>query len=122
MDKNIYYNNQKEIIAYLLKDSYTIIAHNPEDPDHIFGYIVCQPTAARIGVVHYCFVKQPFRGLGIGTLLLNEAKNYTDHDDEHPMVATHATSVFHGMISDRYNIMYNPYLVYRSLIDEDKAT
>lgn len=120
VNKDIYYQNQKEVIAYLLNNSYTIVAHNPEDKDHIFGYIVCQPSQSNVAIVHYCFVKLPFRNWGIGSMLLEEAKNYTGHDRRYPICATHATGVFHSVLAEKYNAMFNPYMVYRSLIDEDR--
>ena len=121
MNKEIYYDNQKEVIAYLLDNSFVLVAHNPQDSNQIFGYIVAQPTSQGIGIIHYCFVKQPFRNLGIATMLLNEAKAQVGHNPTMPMACTHATGVFHGVLSKKYNIMYNPYLIYRSLINEDRC-
>jgi hypothetical protein len=123
INKEIYYMNQKEIIRYLIDQSIVLVAHNPQDYDQIFGYIIGQPSAESIGIVHYCFVKQPFRTLGIGTLLLAELRRLIGHDSELPMAATHATGVFHAALADKYNIIFNPYLVYREFIEhEDQNT
>lgn len=120
INKEIYYANQKEIVRYLLENSMIIVAHNPSDIHQIFGYIVAQPTNQHIGVIHYCFVKQAFRNLGIGTLLYREAQAATEHNTSYPMACTHATGLFHQVLSRRYDIMYNPYLIYMEFLNEDR--
>lgn len=112
--KDIYYQNHKHIIADILRESITVVAVNPEDAGQIFGYIVCQPTREGVGVLHYCFVKQAYRGLGVGTMLYNEARTVTHHDTELPMACSHATGVFYAELGKRYNIIFNPYLIMRS--------
>ncbi len=50
-----------------------ILAVNPEFEDQIFGFI-CVERGFRFPVVHYCYVKQPYRKLGIARGLF-EASN-----------------------------------------------
>jgi len=48
------------------------VAVNQEQPDQIFGYLISE-TGWPWPVVHFSFVKAPFRQFGIAKLLLGEA-------------------------------------------------
>ena len=121
VDKEIYYANQKEIINYILQTSYVICAHNPDDINQLFGYIVAEPSDYGPAIIHYVFVKQPFRNLGIGTMLYREAKSYTNHTSGAPVIATHATGPFHESLCKKYRAVYDPFLIFRGLLNENES-
>lgn len=50
-----------------------LIACNPEDDDQIFGFI-CHEQGFRLPLVHFTYVKQPFRKFGIARGLFGAAK------------------------------------------------
>jgi GNAT superfamily N-acetyltransferase len=66
-----YYREQTFVVQQILANSRVVVACNPEDETQIFGYIVAQDSpAARF--VHYLYVKQPYRRLGIARALVKE--------------------------------------------------
>lgn len=121
IDKDVYYYYQKHIIRDLLQESHVMVAVNPDDLDQIYGYCLAQTSERGCGVIHYIFVKQSFRRLGIATLLYAEARRRTHTLGRDPMIATHATGVFHKELGEKYNVIYNPYLLFREdSYDEDE--
>jgi GNAT superfamily N-acetyltransferase len=83
------------------------IAVSATDPDQIFGYIVSEP-----GVVHYLFVKETFRRMGIGKALLTSAL-----DDDCEFIYTFRTPVCR-QLPDTYVGTYNPNHVRRKPSNE----
>lgn len=106
----IYFNNHKVIVSKLLREAGIVIAANPENPTQIFGYGVYSPTSGNVTVLHYLYVKHPFRRLGIGTDILRVIKNLSCHDLDLPVAATHMTSVG-AMIQEKWKVIYNPYVL-----------
>jgi GNAT superfamily N-acetyltransferase len=71
IDRPLYFVEQKKVIERLLTRSRVRVAVNPEDLNHIFGYIVGEPPfESGIALVHYCYVKSDYRELGIGRRLI----------------------------------------------------
>jgi len=60
------------VIADCIQHSEILVACDPTDQDEIFGYIVVEDTIEG-PVVHYVYVKSPFRRLGIATMLCQNA-------------------------------------------------
>lgn len=71
---NVYFLGQHEVIKRRLEKSLVTLAVDPEDGDHIYGYIVYE---LRDGVTaaHWLYVKFPFRRMGIATMLLRDMIN-----------------------------------------------
>ena len=70
-DRNWFSAAQHALISRLLQRSTIVIACNEEDPDQIFGYAVFEP---RNSVIHYIYIKQMFRGVGICRSLIESCK------------------------------------------------
>lgn len=113
MDKDRYYNGQKLMISQCLERSVVLVAVNPEDAFQIFGYVVGEPGL----VVHYLYVKEPFRRMGIATLLVDGLKKQCNWTPNDPIIATHGTSVFHDVIAEKYGVEYDPYLLMTGMTD-----
>lgn len=64
----IFFNDYKKVLDKILLESHVSVACVKEAPDTILGYMVHEP-----GVLHYVFVKGPFRRLKIATGLFNYA-------------------------------------------------
>jgi hypothetical protein len=66
-----YYSAQQPICIHLMNASTILVACSPEEPKQIFGYIVAQPApnAVEGAWVHYCYVKNLYRRMGIATSL-----------------------------------------------------
>mgnify|MGYP002135715089 CR=1 FL=1 len=104
----IFYANHKQVIALILKAAKVLIACNPEDPEQIYGYVVYTPH--RGTVIHYVYVKQPYRQLGFAKKLIAEAKQ-EQHINILPLTATHITVIWEQHLRDRFNMIYNPYIL-----------
>jgi GNAT superfamily N-acetyltransferase len=60
---------QYGLIQRLIGRSKVLLAKNQEDDEQIFGYIVAETLSPDRPIVHYCYVKEPFRRLGIASKL-----------------------------------------------------
>lgn len=75
LDKEVYNKTQGARIIGLLDESVTIVAVLTEDASVIVGYITFMPDKPLVDTVtvHYVYVKNVFRGNGIGGNLLSLA-------------------------------------------------
>lgn len=101
----IYFAEQHKLIERLLKSNDTIIACNTDDPTQIYGFINAGHVDG-ILCVNYIYVKQSFRNLGIGKILLNSF----EHDAASASVYTHYTRMSEKLAA-KYNFVYHPYLL-----------
>ena len=76
IDKASFFTNYSKVVDLILSknDTQVRVACDPEDEDVIYGYTILGP-----GLVHYCFVKEPWRAKGLARLLLgaHEVKSVT---------------------------------------------
>lgn len=68
MTNAVYFRGHEPLVKSALSRSQVICAVNPEDPWHVFGWICFEPSS--LPVLHYLYVKEPFRNYGIGAALL----------------------------------------------------
>lgn len=101
----IYYKNQEKLIRRLMDKSKCYMAVNPHDLYQIYGYIMFD-NLDEIGILHYIYVKNPYRRFGIGGDLFN----MIDFDKKYPCIATHNTRYL-GHVKNKWNITYNPYFL-----------
>lgn len=111
MDKETYYEEQHVLIEQLLdrETMVSCVVCNPEDHTHIYGYGFGEQVGGQYGtVVHWMYLKKPFRGYGIATELLKklvegqQTVHYTHHQ---PGVQDFFRKVCKGI--------YNPFLFWR---------
>ncbi len=57
------------VIDKLLRRCTTVIAHNADSPQHIIGW-ACIEATGNSGVVHYVYVKRPYRRNGFAGAML----------------------------------------------------
>lgn len=90
----------------------TILATMVDDPNTFFGFILFEKAPHH--VIHYLYVKEAFRGFGIGRLLVNATQ--CDLDETY---FTHWTYDFaNARPWDRYpGLTYNPYLLVEPYAD-----
>lgn len=110
MPSRIFFDNHKKVIQRILGDSHVLVAANPEDPDQVFGYIVFQASGGGVAVLHWVYVKETFRQLGIARDLFQVAKRIADHDESLPVAATHS-NVRWELLAPKWNLVFNPYLL-----------
>lgn len=105
ISNTIYFSEHHKIIEKLAKTSEIIIACNPDDPNQIYGY-ACAEKIDGIFTLHYIYVKQPFRRLGLANFMLTAF----DVDMSEPSIHTHQTKVSE-LLAAKFNTVYHPYLL-----------
>jgi GNAT superfamily N-acetyltransferase len=79
-----YFAYQPANVQVLLERSIVTIFCDPDNPTEIMGYIVVE-----LGhIVHYVYVKQPYRGVGIADKLMDYA---VETEGEHRVILSHMT-------------------------------
>lgn len=105
-----YYTQHQNIVRACLTapTNTTIVVCDPEDEDMILGYC-CH--AANDPIVYYIYIKRPFRGLGLGSHLLNYARSELP---ERPVVCTHLPLSWAfkkwRRLSKKLSLIYDPYI------------
>jgi hypothetical protein len=103
--KELYTLNQHEIITSLLTRSKILVAQELDKPESLYGYIVYDLIDG-VFTLHYAYVKQFFRGLGVLKALLSHANFSTETAGFY----THHTKIC-DKVMPSLNLMYNPYLL-----------
>lgn len=67
----VYWKRQREVVANLVDRSDVWVACDPLNPWTVWGWI-CAERQANVLVVHYVYVKNPFRGFKVGSMLVKE--------------------------------------------------
>ncbi len=101
----VYFAQHHRLVDRLLKRSVVLIAANADDLTQILGYLVCEEVAG-VAVVHYVYVKAPFRNLGIASHLMRAACGMA-----RGVHHSHATSAGH-QLARRFHSVFNPYLAH----------
>lgn len=84
IDGETYFPQMKLFVSRLLRRSSTLIACNPENPTHIFGFVTFHaPT-----YLHWIYVKSAYQKIGLGHELLEAARQ---HGLDERLVATQAS-------------------------------
>jgi len=109
----IYFSNHKKVIEKVLHNpgARILLAVSPECAEQIFGYLVYQETPQNITMLHYLYVKQPYRGIGLAGTLVNMVSKLTAHDKTVPMIATHNFDTGWEAMSEKWNLVFNPYVL-----------
>jgi len=105
--KEIYFKNQTKLIDKIFECSTVWVACNSEDSEQLFGYVVHQLAPGDISVVHYIYVKHPYRRFGIGSSLM---KPFIGNDL--PNIITHNGRSLPEVV-DKWNLVYDPYFLLR---------
>jgi GNAT superfamily N-acetyltransferase len=86
------------ICVRLLQETPALMACDAANPHTLYGWVCGAP-----GVLHYAYVKSPFRRLGIARLLLQHA------GVEDGAVCTHFTRATKAWQERGHRYVYNPY-------------
>jgi len=118
MHNNTYYKFHHALIEDLMKNSDIYLACSKANPTDIYGYSVGQYIDG-VFTLHFVYVKQAFRKLGICNLLLQCFERSKDSNDEefvgcythHTHMADKLTGEPSIKLAQKYNLMYNPYML-----------
>jgi len=97
---DVYFVEHHKLIHFILRKSHILIACNSQNADQIFGYIVYEKNIFTI--IHFAFVKQMFRGIGIFKQLFDEASVTS------PFLCSHDTRYNQKEVLGKVKI-FNPY-------------
>ena len=100
--KHIYAREHSLLINKHLPHCDCVIACAEDDANQILGYVITEHD-----LLHYIYVKGPFRKLGIGHKLMSSA-----FPNVSGIVHTHYTQPIKHF-SHKYKLTYNPYLFYK---------
>jgi hypothetical protein len=86
VSKSVFFENYRLIVDQILEKNTTeiLIACSNDDPNVIYGYLIAEPSE---NILHYIFVKEPFRNFKIAKSLFNQAF----HDGMGVVIITHST-------------------------------
>jgi len=90
--KSVYYQEHHALIDKLIaKKALFFVACSKHDDDHVYGWI-CVNLASKPQVVHYVYVKQIYRKIGIANYLMEMVQKpyiYTQKNRFQPEDCTH---------------------------------
>lgn len=98
----IFFDNYREVLDDILERADVIVACLPNDKDIIIGYLVYEAHA-----IHYSFVKESFRNLGVARSMFKEIYKTLLL----PVSYTHITNTAKPF-SKSYDFIYNPILLF----------
>lgn len=94
-----YYDAHRAIIDRLLKKSVTLIAANPEDESHIYGFICYQEP----NILHFAAVKRLYWRFGLGRAMVKKA------DLKRQIYCSHWAEMM-DIWQTGHEMVYSPYL------------
>lgn len=100
MSQETYYGGYRDECIKKLDKGFVTVACNTEDEDQIFGWV-----CADAGVIHYVYVKVPFRNSGVASALVKAAE---PEWGKGPTVVSTAGK-FHREWVEKYNLKYDPF-------------
>lgn len=111
----IYSSEHNRIINSILNNSQVLIACDPEDEDHIFGYVVFSNiTRIDLDIFHYVFTKRAFQKLGVAKGLIKESRKGGNAAFTHKNEK--AKWIPEKLLSTHYeNVNFNPYLFFKEV-------
>ena len=98
-----YYSFYQKEVNRLLNDCKVVICHNPEDEEHIYGFLAYQVTDIDLYIAHYCYIKQPMRELGLFESMLKHA--FPNLYKQEIL----ATAMTKSVNYPKYKMIFNPY-------------
>jgi len=107
---SVYYDNYKNIVNAMLERSMVAIICNPEDDNHLYGYIIFEHLPASTLLVHYIYIKHTYRKNGLAKKLIEKVRLSPT-----PILASHHTQVCKTTKSISY--VYDPYRAFFPLTD-----
>lgn len=104
----VFFDNYKRVIATIIDRSLISILCSPDDPNHLYGYIVYEDLPGQNLLVHYVYVKHTYRKSGLAKELIKSARK-----NSNPILTSHNTNVCKSSKSLVY--IYDPYRAFYSV-------
>jgi GNAT superfamily N-acetyltransferase len=103
--RSVYFVQHHHLIEALLARGIVLVAADAGDPTNILGYAVGEHKGP-VAVVHYVYVKAPFRNIGIGRMLAHGLVNGCESVHH-----SHTTAAAAQLVK-RFKSVFNPYLAH----------
>lgn len=106
MSNDVYFKGAHDQIEAVAKDpnARVVVACDPAEPNIIFGYGVAELVGTEL-VLHWVYVKHPFRNFGLGKAIENELKMIP-----HESVSFSCYSkLCRALLKSRSTYIYNPF-------------
>jgi len=102
----IYFAEHHKLIEGLLSHCSIYVACSEEDSNQILGYIVASSFTGT-PIIHYIYIKHSFRKLGLATQLISSLSLNKSN-----MIAVTHWNKYATIASNKYHLVYHPYLLY----------
>lgn len=113
VDRRVYYDWHHRILEAIIPSSTVIVGSDKDDPDRIYGYGIARFDTPDL-ILHYIYVRDGWRGVGIGTSILQA---FLERFSPRAIVSTHWTVQGHDFIKSRRQKeivklphIHNPYM------------
>lgn len=103
MINEVYFPEYKSRLEHMIKTGLVVVAHAQDDVNHIFGYVIAS-AVGNYPVLHYVYVKFPFRRIGIAKDLVTAILPGLG---EQVTVVTHQPRNWEAA-SKKYKLIYDP--------------
>lgn len=109
---DLFYKHHTPIVHDIVEHEEVIVACNPDDIDHIYGYLVGEYVEEG-ACIHWIYVKGSFKRFGIATALIEkllDIDKFRDpmKDEEFVIFYSHRTKNA-AYITNKIAMLYNPY-------------
>ena len=107
LNRQIVYEFEDDVVKDLLSTSITLLAvgNSVASAGDIYGFICGERTADHL-VIHYCYVKAPFRQFGVGRALLDAF----DYRPGELIIHTYQGYIAKELRKKGFSLLYVPYL------------
>lgn len=103
--RGTYFAEQEPRIHRLIDRSIVLVASNPADPWHAYGFVVAEPP----GLLHYVYVKPMYRRQKVASRLLKAVGLTEGFEFTHLCDANPSKNVNTEAIRRHYGAEFNPY-------------
>lgn len=110
----IFFDNYRLVVDDILESSSVTIACHKDEPSVIFGYIIHQGN-----ILHYIFIKEAFRNLGLAKALYNHGLQDTDPLFGY-LYTTHKTFISEKIES--LKVPFNPFVLFKAIQPKKEET
>lgn len=111
----LFFNEHNRLIHDSLDCNKVLIACDPEDKEHVFGYLVGHSSpSVQADYLHYIYVKSSFRQKGIAAAMIQAFSSqptlYNTHETLRKGILTHLKKKYQRVIFNPYAFMNPQYL------------
>ena len=102
--RDLFFGEHQKLLDHILtkKETTVVVAVDENDEDLIFGFLAYEPK-----IIHFCYVKEPFRKMGIARQLIESQELKLSECQ-----ASHVTYTLLDLWThQKVDIQFNPYLL-----------